>query len=765
MRKEERLKKNKYWSSARRRSGIYAGLLLVCFVMLLSGCGKKEKAPELLSPVAEVEAYRPVTKRIVGKVETLEGKVVPKDYPCFSSIPLTISEVKVGVGDYVKAGDVLAESDTTQMKEELKQVTTEIASLNRQKALASEVTDLTLKKLGIERDTEIILSDAYELAKKDKEIAETLENLRYQKAVIDSDLASLAKRKAKLEKEMSGRTFTAAHDGYITYVKDFTHSNHVDASENILVVSDFDDLYIETEEVNTHEYKYENYKSKWTFVNGQRVLIKEHPYTSAELSYAQGLTKYPPQSFDLCSGNLTIGYYLTLYFSENGFEEKLAVGNDSIYRENGETFVYVRNDKGEKEKRKVELGLVDDVNYTEVISGLSEGEIVFYKNMVTPPVTYETIQAGLQDYTETGETDSTYLAYPYTKFIMAPVSGTYHGSAAASVVSEGEELCSVVSNAGVIASEEARVALSKFDRNRKRQKQAFEAGRVNIETMLKQTEGLDSPDLTNEVDAVTGETVYGAIRELRHLKERLNLELEILHTTEEANIKDYNARRTLLQEQYSKLSKTASGDGVSVTAPKNGRVYYKIYNDGDEIGKDEYLMAFEMRGDEKDSTRLLTSFSEGGTGVKVKYQPLLGQPVLAKSESGSWNGSVIAVNADQSRNILFTRDGKECVTNSKPFTRGVQFQFFVKLDGELTESDMKGMKVSFGGRRFEKVVSLPVNSVKTEENRYTGKDKYYVWKVENDMVVKEYVKIYKTEAVTGSAYILSGVDAEDVILK
>ena len=88
------------------------------------------------------------------------------------------------------------------MKEELKQVTTEIASLNRQKALASEVTDLTLKKLGIERDTEIILSDAYELAKKDKEIAETLENLRYQKAVIDSDLASLAKRKAKLEKEM-----------------------------------------------------------------------------------------------------------------------------------------------------------------------------------------------------------------------------------------------------------------------------------------------------------------------------------------------------------------------------------------------------------------------------------------------------------------------------------------------------------------------------------------------------------------------------------
>ncbi|MBR4758794.1 MAG: efflux RND transporter periplasmic adaptor subunit [Lachnospiraceae bacterium] len=765
MKTKQRSGKTEYRPHSGRKFRFLAGLMILCLAAALFGCGKKDKAPELMSPIAEVEAYRPVTKRIVGKVETLEGRVVPKDYPCFSAIPLAISEVKVGVGDYVKAGDVLAESDTTQMKEDLKQVNAEIASLNRQKALAQEVTDLTLKKLGIERDTEIILSDSYELSKKDKEIATTLEDLRYQKAVIESDLSNLAKQKAKLEKEMSGRTFTAAHDGYVTYVKDFTHGNHVDAYDNILVVSDFDDLYIEVEGLDTHDYKYEDYKSKWTFVNGQRVLITEHPYTSAELSYAQGLTKYPPQSFDLCSGNLTIGYYLTLYFSENGFEEKLAIGNDSIYRENGDTFVYVKNEKGEKEKRKVELGLVDDVNYTEVISGLSEGEIVFYKNMVTPPVTYETVQPGLQDYTENGETDSTYLAYPYTQFIMAPVSGTYHGSAAASVISEGEDLCSVVSSAGVIASEEARIALSKFDRNRKRQKQAFEAGRVNIETMLKQTEGLDSPDLTIEIDAETGETVYQPIRELRHIKERLNLELEILHTTEESNIKDYNARRVLMQEKYNSLSKTASGDGVRVSAPANGRVSYKIYNDGDEVGKDTYLMAFEMKGNDTDSTRLYTSFSEGGTGQKVKYQPLVGQPVTAKSETGTFTGSVIAVNGDPKRYILFTRDGKEYVTSSSAFTRGVQYQFYVRIDSQLTEADMKGMKINFGGRRFEKVVALPVNSVKTEENRYTGKDKYYVWKVENDMVVKEYVKIYATDAVTGSVYIVSGVDAEDMILK
>ena len=39
------------------------------------------------------------------------------------------------------------------------------------------------------------------------------------------------------------------------------------------------------------------------------------------------------------------------------------------------------------------------------------------------------------------------------------------------------------------------------------------------------------------------------------------------------------------------------------------------------------------------------------------------------------------------------------------------------------------------------------------------------WSVNPIIECDNLVKIYKTEAVTGSAYILSGVDAEDVILK
>ena len=63
-----------------------------------------------------------------------------------------------------------------------------------------------------------------------------------------------------------------------------------------------------------------------------------------------------------------MGNTVSLYFSTSDAKDVLTVGNDSIYEENNQKFVYVKTDSSEKERRDIETGASDN-NYTEVVSG------------------------------------------------------------------------------------------------------------------------------------------------------------------------------------------------------------------------------------------------------------------------------------------------------------------------------------------------------------------------------------------------------------
>ncbi|MCD4670292.1 MAG: HlyD family efflux transporter periplasmic adaptor subunit [Actinomycetia bacterium] len=62
-----------------------------------------------------------------------------------------------------------------------------------------------------------------------------------------------------------------------------------------------------------------------------------------------------------------------------GKEDVLVVPNDFIYEENGEEFVYRMTGENNIEKIMVETG-ISDLNYTEVLSGLKEGDTVAITN-------------------------------------------------------------------------------------------------------------------------------------------------------------------------------------------------------------------------------------------------------------------------------------------------------------------------------------------------------------------------------------------------
>ena len=55
--------------------------------------------------------------------------------------------------------------------------------------------------------------------------------------------------------------------------------------------------------------------------------------------------------------------------------------------------------------------------------------------------------------------------------------------------------------------------------------------------------------------------------------------------------------------------------------------------------------------------------------------------------------------------------------------------------------------------------------MKTEVSKLSNDEKYYVWKIEDGEVVKEYVDVYKPHSPTSKKYILNGVEPGDTVLK
>ncbi|MBP5384081.1 MAG: hypothetical protein J6Y57_03790, partial [Lachnospiraceae bacterium] len=60
---------------------------------LLCGCSEVAEVPALIDPVSVNNAYRPVEKRVVGKVNVEVGNVVPTEYCHFFRKVTVLKEI------------------------------------------------------------------------------------------------------------------------------------------------------------------------------------------------------------------------------------------------------------------------------------------------------------------------------------------------------------------------------------------------------------------------------------------------------------------------------------------------------------------------------------------------------------------------------------------------------------------------------------------------------------------------------------------------
>lgn len=356
-------------------------VLGICVSFVAGGCGKMTESsiPELEEPVALNEAYRPVEYGTIGSIQVLMATAVPRDYCNYYSANVNISQIYVEPGDTVNVGDVLAVCDVDEAKKQLQQCNDALAHENETYEISAQISDTQIKLWESQAaDTDEFSTEQIEKKESTEEdyntqIATEQENERYDKQLHEYRVQKINEQMALYQQIVDDGTLKAAHSGLVTYTKKLTDGRSAAAYENIVIVSDTDDLVLDIKDTAINEYKYSDYDKKYVIVDGEKYDVTESQYTSEVLVLSKINNRYP----DVCVESrekpfLTAGQMYPVYFEKTKANQALVVGKDSIYKDGDTRYVYVKNDEGGREKRIITTGESDE-NYTQVTEGLKEG--------------------------------------------------------------------------------------------------------------------------------------------------------------------------------------------------------------------------------------------------------------------------------------------------------------------------------------------------------------------------------------------------------
>ncbi|MBR6402569.1 MAG: efflux RND transporter periplasmic adaptor subunit [Eubacterium sp.] len=734
---------------------------MICSMILsfgMTGCSFQKQnvvqVPELLEPVGANQSFRPTEKMQVGSIKLLYGKVVPDSYPVFSITDVSIKKYEISLGDYVEEGDVIAYCDTSEYDEQIDFLTKTINSLYEERSMKENLSYEVAHKLTLWRQACEDAGDPDGVNKYTTDINVELENRRFELELIDTKISNAINARNEAQNKKDKLTFTAPHSGYITYMADMVKSNIVPHGMNIAVISDSENVHVEIPNTNIHDFKFKDFKSTYTYVGGKMVNLEEMAYTPSEVSFAETNLLFPPIRYKAVPG-MKLGDTVAIYYVKDDIKVTLAVANDSINYDNDEVYVYVKNSAtDELVKKNITIGLRDE-NYTEVTSGLEEGEEVFYESTSPLPVKYEkhTVERGTYNLTfDTKNIEKTMTHYDiYTSNYNGEYNAPVHDLG--QELKNGDVLYTIKSITGSAELEEARVNLSNLSNGHSQRIDELNAQQNALQEELSAAQNCPAP-IATETDAM-------AMEEYLYHSERVQCDLNALDIQRQYEETSYADQYSQLSDIYNKKCDEIGDNGlITIYVDEDG------YAGSFPIRKDSlvYKGTFITAVGHKSSDILRVVMNES-TDDKFIEPANIGQKVQFKIEDGAtFTGTCIGINGNADKHYLFTRDGKQYVTTSAPHNGMTQTSFFVKLDEGDTASITNAV-ASYNGTTMNDVITIPYKCVKEEIEQLTNEKKHYVWKISGNTLIKQYVNVFEVYAsANGTALILSGLKEGDIIV-
>lgn len=762
-------------------------VLGICVSFLAGGCGKMTESsiPELEEPVALNEAYRPVEYGTIGSIQVLMATAVPRDYCNYYSANVNISQIYVEPGDTVNAGDVLAVCDVDEAKKQLQECKDALAHENETYEISAQISETQIKlweSQAAQQDNnehnKIDTADAYEIntdtnideqaadtdefsteqiEKKESteddyntQIATEQENERYDKQLHEYRVQKINEQMALYQQIVDDGTLKAALSGLVTYTKKLTGGRSAAAYENIVIVSDTDDLVLDIKDTAINEYKYSDYDKKYVIVDGEKYDVTESQYTSEVLVLSKINNRYP----DVCVESreklfLTAGQMYPVYFEKTKVDQALVVGKDSIYKDGDTRYVYVKNDEGGREKRIITTGEFDE-NYTQVTEGLKEGELVYYNSTDQVPTKYSKYTVTRSDF------DIANYGVSYSRSDAGTITETcdYEGQ----IVSVNVKQDDTVENGMllyVVDTGEGKAAITEAKNEIDAENESYAHKIADYDKQVKDlSEGGSSAEENNQEDEKP-DTAYE--------EQQLKLNLQLLDLQKKLACADHTYQLSRLQSAYDSISAGNDGKGnISVYAKNDGKVSKVSVKAGDNVEKGSDIL--QITGN---STDVLLVQVKDSNSYKVYKDNIadVGERVSLELDGTTIYGSCIgfAGYGREAQKGYINQDDKGVHITGNTDSGYGNAAFYIKLDNGIPDDLTRASAVKFSYVSFKKVVVVPTSIIHKQVNPMDKDDiSYYVWKIDGDSVVKQPVIL--GDYTSGSnTLVLYGIDEGDEI--
>lgn len=713
-------------TSFRIRTAAAVGLAAV----LLAACGRSADGggvPNLIEPSATNYAYRPAEYGNIGNTSIILGTVVPKSHCFFYEENVRISELAVEVGDTVAPGDILAYADIEYARSRLDSLSDSLDNENTVYDSNRKIAGEELKKLDIYRQEALDSGDADTVKRLEVSAATSRENMRYDEMLHNARVNDITKQIEAQQEIVDAGTLTSDCNGMVAYIKNIAEERYAGANENVVIVCDSDEAYIELD-VKVNEYKYSSYEIKYLQIGSDRYEALEVSYSPSELAVAKVQDAYPNVRIACPEGvAFNVGDTYPVYFREKDSGNMLVVGNDSLYSDEGGSFVYVKTEGQSREKRYIQTGIRDN-NYTEVVSGISEGEQVYYESTSVVPSDYTEYKTQLSDF----EIKNHSQKYELADNLNLLQNSEYEGEILEICVNKDQKVAKG-DLLYIIDSGEGRAALAKAELDIEREKESYAADLEHFEKELER--------LQNENSPVTA------------------CDIRILEYRKKMSVYSHERRLASLQKYYDELHEGNDGSGrISVYSSYDGTVANIEAKVHDKVRVGDNIMTVAIASNPKMYVAMVS-----GQGLITSEDSTddiadIGETILFDFPQMQYSGECIGWTVgggNAAKVYLFTDE--EGVHLTRSASRSNKAGFYVRLDEEAYDMPLSGT-VSFPYVRMTDVLVLAANMVNQEADGKT-----FVWRITDGQLVKQYVLVDEMLKDGQNRVILSGINPGDVL--
>lgn len=408
-----------------RKQGISLLLSVIMCISLTACSAEKVETTgsskiELIEPVNMVANVEKAECRNLYNCEVYSAMV----YPTVTEYSFAKNAVIDGTGafwgDEVKKGDVLVYGNTEELDEKIEALEEQIEKKAEGMQETLENLNESLEKPREEEKWLKGVVEAYEKVKPEEKIAasdvsggdatglvdnpayekwyaeaagwigkyEILkhsihmqeENYRQQEELYHLEREYLLEKLQDLKNNKKKSSLSASEDGVVVakVMGDNYGEMNVQAGQELVAVGNMEQKVLKCDYIN--DLKIAAADDLYALIDGQRYEIEYHPISRDEYTEITESGSKVYTTFTILDDTdaLEVGDFAVICVFSDKKENVLSVPKEAIHKDGSENFVYLMQN-GESVAQKIKTGMTDGL-YTEIVSGLNEGDEVLVEN-------------------------------------------------------------------------------------------------------------------------------------------------------------------------------------------------------------------------------------------------------------------------------------------------------------------------------------------------------------------------------------------------